>query len=120
MIFITAAALMCLVPVCTVFAGYVCRRSAKGDIGSIGYRTARSMKNREAWTFANELAGRVYIRFGIAEMCVSVAVLTVVYMLTDDLTACIEVSFVAEVMQALLLIAPLPFIEKKLRRKFDQ
>ena len=119
MIFITSAALMCLVPVCTVFAGYVCRKSAKGDIGSIGYRTERSMKSREAWTFANELAGRVYIRFGIAEMCVSVAVLTVVYVLADDIT-CVTVTFAAEVIQALLLIAPVPFIEKKLRQNFDQ
>lgn len=114
-----SAALVCLVPIITVIAGHICTRAAEGGIGSIGYRTALSMRDSETWSFANKLAGRVYTRFGIVETVVSVIIIIVVDIITDYGHA-VTGACVIEVIQALMLMSPVPYIEKRLREKFNQ
>ena len=48
-----------------VFAGWVMlKKPPKGINSSYGYRTSRSMKNKENWKFAQEYSSREMIRIG--------------------------------------------------------
>ena len=42
------------------------------NIGPVGYRTPRSMKNQENWDFAQKLSGRLLLIFGLILLLLNV------------------------------------------------
>ena len=54
-----------LIPGSMLLLGRSFMKNPPGEInGGYGYRTARSMKNRETWAFAQRYSGRFWVRAG--------------------------------------------------------
>lgn len=65
--------MVCLTPAVMIGFGRRFVRRPPGEInGGYGYRTAMSMKNADTWAFAHRTCGRLWLRWGIAVLPVSV------------------------------------------------
>ena len=54
-----------LIPAVMIIAGRIMHKHCPKDINWIyGYRTARSMKNMDTWTFAHEYCGKLWWKIG--------------------------------------------------------
>jgi uncharacterized membrane protein len=79
-----------------------------------GYRTVRSMASKEAWDYAHSIGGSVWLKLGPA-----LIVLTVTLKLTLPVPPEI-LALVLLVPDFAGLIAPIPYVEKKLKEKFGK
>ena len=65
-----------LIPLVMIFAGRMMQYHPPREINYIlGYRTARSMKNRETWVFAHRECGRLWQRWGWGELIATVVLM---------------------------------------------
>lgn len=87
--------------------------------GVFGYRTARSMKSRDAWNFAQRKMGQVWGRWGfaMAPLAVVCQALTLLCPTVDGMCLWSLPITVAEV--ALLLLSMIP-VERALKENFDE
>ena len=108
-----------LIPAVMVGFGMVCKKNPPKNINSwYGYRTSRSMASQEAWDFAHQVCGRIWRRWGIAMLPVSVLLLLPVFGWTVAVVgiwACILVTA-----QCVVLIATIFPVERALKENFDQ
>lgn len=66
-----------IIPITMIALGLYFKRSAPKNINYFfGYRTKRSMKNRETWAFAHAYCGRLLVRVGIG-MTIATAVIVI-------------------------------------------
>ena len=73
-----------IIPVCCIVFGALADKVAAGKINYwIGYRSARSIASREAWEFANRLAGKIMLRAGIIMASISL-IATLVWLFLPD------------------------------------
>ena len=85
-----------LIPLVMLFAGRMMQHHPPREINFVlGYRTARSMKNRETWVFAHRECGRLWQRWGWGEL-------------------------IATVVLMLLFLGEKFVVEKKLQAAFDE
>ena len=85
-----------LIPLVMLFAGRMMQHHPPRKINFVlGYRTARSMKNRETWVFAHRECGRLWQRWGWVEL-------------------------IATVVLMLLFLGEKFVVEKKLQTAFDE
>lgn len=116
-IFMTCCTL--LIPVLMVCAGAALRRGKFSTINPIsGYRTRRSMQNQQTWDYAQRECGRLWMRWGVLML-----VLTVIAMLLfmgEDTDHIGVVGSVITVLQMIPLFLSIAIVEKKLREKFDE
>ena len=82
-----------------------------------GYRTQRSMKNRETWEFAHRCCGRYWLCSG--KWTLAVSLLVMVLTLRTDLDTISEVGAVVVFAQMIPLLIALPVTERALKRNFD-
>lgn len=69
-IFMTVSDL--LIPIVMIVFGAKFRRKAPAEINAFfGYRTARSMKNQQTWTFAHRHLGAVWLTTGLVLLLAS-------------------------------------------------
>lgn len=108
-----------LIPLVCIVFGLFADKIALGKINFwIGYRSERSTASREAWEFANLLAGRLLLRGGIAAFVISlVAGLLALILLPTQVqsTVCVVLTLV----QTAALLAVIPAVEKKLKVTFE-
>ena len=108
-----------LIPGVMILFGLLFRRWAPKRINPIfGYRTARSMKNRQTWEFAHHHCGKVWLIAGSALVPVSAAVMLLLIGQPEDIIGiwgCVLCGF-----QTLVLIASIFPTEIALRKHFDQ
>lgn len=108
-----------LIPAVMVGFGMVCKKNPPKNINSwYGYRTSRSMASQEAWDFAHQVCGRIWRRWGIAMLPVSVLLLLPVFGRTVAVVGiwtCILVTA-----QCVVLIATIFPVERALKENFDQ
>ena len=104
-----------LIPAIVILVGVLFTYRPPRKINTLyGYRTARSMSSAAAWEMAHALSGRIYIKLGAVLLA-----LAVVFMLVSPLEPeattmiCMGVSVVA-------LIAPIPYVESRLKKQFDK
>ena len=65
-----------LIPLVMLFAGRMMQHHPPREINFVlGYRTARSMKNRETWVFAHRECGRLWQRWGWGELIATVVLM---------------------------------------------
>ena len=83
----------------------------------IGYRTARSMKNKDTWKFANLYAGALYMRIGMITIWIPVVLLLV--LMHQSAYVIHVVGTVLMLLQAALLIIPAFSVEKQLKISFQ-
>ena len=108
-----------LIPAVMVGFGMVCKKNPPKSInGWYGYRTKRSMASQEAWDFAHQVCGRIWRRWGIAMLPVSVLLLLPVFgrdVAVVGIWGCVEVTA-----QCVVLIATIFPVERALKENFDQ
>ena len=108
-----------LIPLVMLFAGRMMQYHPPREINYIlGYRTARSMKNRETWVFAHRECGRLWVRWGVL-MLVPAAVIMLL-LLGKEVPTVGTVGGIVTVLQMFPLLLSIAVIEKKLRRTFDE
>ena len=82
-----------------------------------GYRTRRSMKNRDTWEFAHQYCGRLWFRTGIALLS---SVLPLLFVFGGDIGAVGIVGGVICCVQVLPLVLSAVLTEAALKRTFDE
>ena len=86
--------------------------------GLYGYRTARSMKSRESWDFAHRYCGRLWYRWGLA--LVPLTLLCLLPFLGKGAEAAEKAGGVLCLVQLVPLAASIPPTEAALKRNFDE
>lgn len=99
------------------FGKYFMKGGPKQINGVFGYRTSRSMKNKETWKFAHQYSGKIWHRSGLALLQVSIVVMLFVYGKSVDMTGIAGLIIV--IVQMVVMICAIPFTEAALKRNFD-
>ena len=112
----TMALTVLWMPIVMYFCGYLLKHCADAKInGWIGYRTNRSRQSRETWEFANNYAGRLWIRWS-GFLLLGTAIVTVVLYFAG---ANAEVwSPIVMLLQVAMMILTIPVVEKALKKRF--
>lgn len=111
-------AMTIFIPLLMLLIGWMMKYHTPKNInGFIGYRTERSMRSKEAWNFAHQYCGRLWLMMGTGMLIVS-AVLCIGYAFFSEKTGCI-VFLAAILVQTLLLLLTIPPTEHALQKNFD-
>ena len=106
-----------MIPLLMTAFGKLFLKSPPKEINSIyGYRTSRSMKNKETWDFAHRYCGKVWYRCGLAMLPVSVAVLLFVIGKSEAVAG--SVGGIVCAAQTFVLIGSIYPVERALKKKF--
>lgn len=115
-IFMTAMTL--LVPGILISVGAWMEKHPPEEINWIyGYRTGRSMKNQEAWDFANRYGGKLMRRAGWVTLVISVCVMALTLFQSDDVISAVSVTLIF--CQLIPTVGVIPVVERQLRKRFD-
>lgn len=118
MFFIFMTLCNCLIPLVMLISGYVMLKHCPKEINSFfGYRTRRSMTNRDTWKFAHKYCGKVWVVFGTAMIIPSAVALIPFANASDDVIG--NVSLVICAVQIVLLVLSVIPTEIALARTFD-
>ncbi|MGM9574739.1 MAG: SdpI family protein [Oscillospiraceae bacterium] len=108
-----------IVPLTMMGFGRYFSKSAPKEINSLfGYRTARSMKNKDTWTFAHNYCGRLWFISGIVLFPVSVIPLLCVT--GREINTVSAVGLTVCIVQVIAMTASIIPVEKALKRTFDE
>lgn len=111
--------MMLIVPITELIFGSLFLKKAPGNINYVfGYRTERSMKNKDTWVFAHTYIGKIWKRLGIVTLPVSVIIMLFVIGQPKEIVG--TVGTVIELLQiAGLALAIIP-TERALKKNFDR
>lgn len=117
-IFITICDL--LIPLTMIGFGYVLKKHPpKGINGIYGYRTSRSMKNKETWNFANTYCGNLWWKWGWPLLLLTILV-HLPFMNCSDDTGFSVLCLAVTAGQCVVLIGSIFPVEKALKERFDE
>ena len=106
-----------LVPTIMVASGWFMHKHPPKNINFIiGYRTARSMRSKEAWIFAQKKIGLLWKKTGTIALAASAVIQIPFFFLSVDAfsIACTVLMF----LQLALLMLTIPPVERALKKKF--
>lgn len=108
-----------LVPVIMIGFGWLLKNHPPKEINAIyGYRTKRSMKNKEMWEFANRYCGRLWLKIG-AVMAVPTAIASALaYPLDEDGQGWVSMAVIT--VQCVALIGSIFPVERALKDEFGE
>lgn len=107
-----------LIPGSMLLLGWSFAKNPPGEINSgFGYRTTRSMRNRETWEFAQRYSGRFWVRAGWPVLAVSLVWMALLFGREVDTVGKLGLSLTT--IQMLPFLAVIPATERALRRNFD-
>lgn len=108
-----------LIPVVMIIFGRMFTKAAPGNINyAFGYRTDRSMKNKDTWVFAHKCIGRIWTIWGWVLLGIS-AVFMLVF-LGRDVDTVGYAGLALTAVQLAGLIIPIFIVEGKLKETFDK
>lgn len=84
-----------------------------------GYRTARSMRNRDTWNFAQRKMGEVWGRWGFVMLPLAVLAQALTLLAPTVESMCLWGLPITAVEAALLLLSMIP-VERALKKTFDK
>lgn len=116
-LFCTASCL--LVPAVMLYFGWRFLKKPPKHINSFyGYRTSRSMKNQQTWDFAHQVCGRLWFRWGLVLLPLSLlAMLLVPGKDAEELGLWL---MGVTVIQVVVLLGSIVPVERALKKNFDQ
>lgn len=116
-LFCTASCL--LVPAVMLYFGWRFLKKPPKHINSFyGYRTSRSMKNQQTWDFAHQVCGRLWFRWGLVLLPLSLlAMLLVPGKDAEELGLWL---MGVTVIQVVVLLGSIVPVERTLKKNFDQ
>lgn len=108
-----------LFPIVMILFGTMFMKSAPKKINYIfGYRTDMSMKNRETWEFAHKYIGKLWFRFGL--LLIPITVIPMLFVIGNSENVVATVGLIVSFVNTVTLIVPISFTEKALNRTFDK
>ena len=108
-----------LIPLVMIVFGRMFTKAAPKNINyAFGYRTDRSMKNKDTWVFAHKCIGRIWNRWGWVLLAVS-AVFMLIF-LGRDVETVGHAGMVLAAVQLAALVIPIFIVEGKLKKTFDK
>ena len=108
-----------LIPALMTGAGWMIWKHSPKNINAIyGYRTRMSSLNQNTWRFAQEYAGRLWVRWGIRMMPVSILLL-MIFAASGETAASIAGSVLCMV-QILIMLSSISVVERTLNKVFDK
>ena len=108
-----------LFPAIMILFGAVFMKTAPKKINYIfGYRTDMSMKNRETWEFAHKYMGKLWFRFGL--LLIPITVIPMLFVIGNSENAVATVGLIVGFVNTVTLIVPIFFTEKALNKAFDK
>lgn len=111
-------AMVLLIPGSMTLLGRSFANNPPGEInGGYGYRTARSMQNRQTWEFAQRYSGRFWFRAGWPVLAVSLV--WMVLLLGRDVGTVGRFGMILTGLQMVPFLAVIPATERALKREFD-
>jgi len=84
----------------------------------IGYRTTMSRKNRDTWVFAHDYCGRLWLKLGLLLLILTI-IIQIPFIHTGENTIG-YMTLVVEGIQLAILLGSIPFVEKALKKTFDE
>ena len=106
-----------LIPAILIFGGVLmCKRTPKKINSLCGYRTSRSMKNMDTWTFAHRYCGRLWWLIGAIILIPSVIVHIPFYHSDENVIGLL--SSIVMIVQFIALSVPLIMTESALKKTF--
>lgn len=108
-----------LVPAVMLYFGWRFLKKPPKHINSFyGYRTSRSMKNQQTWDFAHKVCGKLWFRWGLVLLPLSLlAMLLVLGKDTEEQGVWL---MGVTVIQVVVLLGSIVPVERALKRNFDQ
>lgn len=111
-------AMALLIPGCMIVLGRSFEKNPPGEInGGYGYRTTRSMRNRETWAFAQRYSGRFWVRAGRPVLAVSLIWMLLLFGREADTVA--HLGLLLTGLQMVPFLAVIPATERALKLNFD-
>lgn len=108
-----------LIPILMIgFGRMMWKHPPKNINGIIGYRTARSMKNMDTWKYAHHYCGRLWWNIGWIMLVPSILVHIPFYHSSENKIGIL--SCVLCTIQCILLLVPVFFTERALKRVFTK
>ena len=108
-----------LFPVVMILFGTMFMKSAPKKINYIfGYRTDMSMKNRDTWEFAHKYIGKLWFRFGL--LLIPITVIPMLFVIGNSENVVATVGLIVSFVNTVTLIGPIFFTENSLNRTFDK
>lgn len=107
-----------LIPGSMLLLGRSLVKSPPGEINSgYGYRTARSMRSRETWDFAQDFSGRFWVRAGRPVLAFSLLWMALLF--GRGIGTVGRFGLILTGLQMVPFLAVIPATERALKRKFD-
>ncbi len=118
-VWIFMLAVCLLIPGIMVCAGYFMAKHPPKKINFfIGYRTSLSMKNEDTWRFAQNICGRLCMRWGAILLPLSVLLMLPLYGRSEEVVGGVGVALAT--LQLIVLLAAALTTERVLRKHFDR
>ena len=107
-----------MIPAVMILCGKVFWQKPPQEInGMYGYRTSRSMKNKDTWLFAHLYFGKLWFWVGWILLVVSVIVMLMVVGQDKDCVG--AVGGILSFIQCIEMIVPIVPTERALKRRFE-
>lgn len=107
------------VPLLMIWMGSLFRRGIPKEVNkTFGYRTFRSMRNQNTWTFAHQYCGNLWFKVGRIMLAASVIIQLLFLKLRPG--RLLILSFVLLCVQGAVLLALFFPVELALKRNFDE
>ena len=108
-----------IVPIAMIgFGKMFVNRPPKNINDLFGYRTAMSMKNRDTWEFAHRYCGKLWFRFGLVLLVISVPLLLLVFGKDIDTIGAVGLAICS--IQLILMFMTIFLTENALKKVFDK
>lgn len=110
-----------LIPLMMIGFGYLMRKHPPKNInGLYGYRTSRSMKNRDTWHFANTYCGRLWWKLGWPLLLLTLIVHLPFMGYGENDMELTVLCLTVTALQCIVLIGSIFPVERALKREFDE
>lgn len=108
-----------LIPVIMIVFGWYFMKKAPKKINMLfGYRTDRSMKNRDTWEFAHSFIGKLWLKWGLAMLLLTIASMIFTTGRNENIVG--TVGLIVCTLQLILLVGSIFPTEKALKKTFDK
>ena len=108
-----------LIPLTMLLFGWLFFRRTPKEINYVfGYRTKRSMRNEETWTFATQYLGKVWYLCGLLSAPLSVIAMAIVFEKGTETMS--TVGFIITMIQTIPFVGAMISTEIALKKNFDE
>ncbi|MEE1504952.1 MAG: SdpI family protein [Acutalibacteraceae bacterium] len=108
-----------LIPALMIICGkYYIKKAPKNINHFVGYRTTRSMKNNETWQFAHNYMGKLWFKYGVVLLIVTVILMFLPIGQDEDAVG--GLAAIITTVQVFVMIVPCVLTEKALKENFDE